>query len=70
MERVQTELTFLTETQVSEITKIALPTLRNQRFRCMGIPYYKVGRSVRYRLKDVLQFMESRRISTNCDVAR
>ncbi len=56
--------TFLTETEVSKMTKIALPTLRNQRFRCVGMPYYKVGRSVRYLLGDVLEYMASKRVNT------
>ena len=63
MENVRTDMTFLTETEVSRMTKIALPTLRNQRFRCMGIPYHKVGRSVRYLLEDVLQYMASKRVN-------
>ena len=56
---------YLTEAEVSALTKIALPTLRNQRFRGVGIPYYKIGRSVRYRLQEVLDYMESKRISTD-----
>jgi len=55
---------FLTELEVSQMTKIALPTLRNHRFRGMGIPYYKIGKSVRYRLQDVLDYMESKRVTT------
>jgi hypothetical protein len=60
---VKDEHQFLTETSVSELTKIALPTLRNHRFRGVGISYFKIGRSVRYQLKDVLEYMESKRIS-------
>ncbi len=39
-----------------------MPTLRNDRHNRRGIPYYKVGRSVRYSLTDVIGFMESRKI--------
>jgi predicted DNA-binding transcriptional regulator AlpA len=53
---------YLNEKEVSEITGIALPTLRNARFNRRGIPHYKVGRSVRYSLEDVVDFMESRKI--------
>lgn len=53
---------YLGESQVSEITGRALQTLRNDRFNGMGIPYVKFGRSVRYSLADVVQFMESRKI--------
>jgi len=55
---------YLTETQVSEMTKIALPTLRNQRSRGVGIPYSKLGRSVRYLLADVKDYMAKHRIHT------
>jgi hypothetical protein len=70
MKNERNDVTFLTETQVSEMTQIALPTLRNHRFRGVGIPYHKVGRSVRYSLKDVIDYMESKRIQTYPTVAR
>jgi len=54
---------YLTETQVAERTGFALSTLRNHRFQRMGIPYLKIGkRSVRYRLDDVIAYMEQNRI--------
>ncbi len=59
--------TYLTETQVSKMTGIALSTLRNQRFERRGCPYLKIGmfgRSVRYKLSDVIDYMEARRIQT------
>jgi len=59
-----TEHQYLTELEVAQMTKIALSTLRNHRFRGVGIPYHKIGRSVRYRLSDVLEYMNSMRIST------
>ena len=55
---------YLTEDEVSEITKMSLSTLRNNRFMRKGISYVKIGRSVRYNLSDVIQFMESRKIQT------
>jgi hypothetical protein len=58
------EVQYLTENEVSRITRRALQTLRNDRHRRRGIPYVKVGRSVRYKLDDVYEFMESRRIET------
>jgi len=48
---------YLTEKQVSEITGRAVQTLRNERFLGRGIPYVKVGRSIRYSLEDVVWFM-------------
>ena len=55
---------YITEKEVSEITTRALSTLRNERFLGKGIPYIKIGKSVRYRLDDVIEFMESKRIET------
>ena len=62
-----TEPRYLTEIEVSEITRLSLSTLRNDRFRGQGIPYIKIGRSVRYSLQDVVEFMESRKIQTECN---
>jgi len=56
---------YLTEKQVSKITQIALPTLRNYRHIGKGPPYLKVGRSVRYLLADVIKFMEEGRVQVN-----
>ena len=58
------QVKYITEKEVSEITGRALSTLRNERFLGKGIPYIKIGKSVRYRLDDVIEFMESRRIET------
>ena len=55
---------YLTEKEVTEMTRIGLQTLRNQRFRGVGIPYSKIGRSVRYSLSDVITYMEKQRITT------
>jgi phage terminase Nu1 subunit (DNA packaging protein) len=59
-----TEQKWVTEKKVSEITGRALPTLRNDRCKGKGIRYSKIGRSVRYLMADVIQFMESRRVET------
>jgi hypothetical protein len=49
---------YLTEKQVAGITNFAIQTLRNHRQDSRGIPYLKVGRSVRYRPADVKSYME------------
>ncbi len=55
---------YLTEADVAEITRKALPTLRNERHLRRGIPYLKIGiRGIRYRTCDVLAYMESVRIT-------
>ena len=59
---------YIDETKVSEITGRALPTLRNDRHNRRGIPYCKFGRSVRYALSDVIEYMESRKIIPEGDI--
>lgn len=54
---------YVSEKTVSKITGFALQTLRNDRSNGKRIPYIKSGRSVRYSLDDVIQFMESRKIT-------
>jgi len=58
------ETRYLTEKQVSKLTGIALSTLRNSRSKGKGIAYIKTGRSVRYSLKDVIAYMEGKKIAT------
>lgn len=54
---------YINEKEVSRITGLALPTLRNHRHLRTGIPYIKATRrAIRYSLEDVISFMESRKI--------
>jgi predicted DNA-binding transcriptional regulator AlpA len=53
---------FLTDRQVSELTGRGLQTLRNDRFKGQGLPYTKFGRLCRYRLADVLQYLEQHKV--------
>ena len=59
---MEPQIRYIDEKEVSKITGRALSTLRNERFMGKGIPYVKVGRSVRYRIDDVIAFMERYRI--------
>lgn len=55
---------YLNETETAQLTGRAVSTLRNERFLRRGLPYLRVGgRSIRYKLDDVLSFMEGRRIT-------
>lgn len=55
---------YLNEIEVAALTGLAVSTLRNSRHLRRGIPYHVVGqRSIRYRLTDVMSFMESQRIT-------
>lgn len=53
---------WLTERQVAQLIGISLSKLRSDRHKCRGIPYCKVGRSVRYAQGDVNAFMAENRI--------
>ena len=53
---------YLTEREISILTGRALSTLRNDRQKGSGFSYVKWGRFVRYRKKDVIEFMESRKV--------
>ena len=61
---MQARVQYIDEKEVSKITGRALPTLRNDRALNRNLPYVKFGRSVRYNLQDVIEFMESRKIHT------
>lgn len=61
-------LKYIGEKEVSKITGRALPTLRNDRFNRRGIPYIKMGRSVRYSLSDVVSYMENNKVQTEGDL--
>ena len=55
---------YITERETHTITSFALSTLRNHRHLGIGIPYVKAQKSIRYKLSDVIGYMESRRIET------
>lgn len=55
---------LLTEQQVAERQGRAVKTLQNQRVTGDGIPFVKMGRSVRYRLSDV-DAWEAARVRTS-----
>lgn len=62
VDQAQSTFMWINEQAVAEITGMAVQTLRNHRFKGIGLPYYKVGRSVRYKLSDILTLMELGRI--------
>ena len=46
------------ETQAAKIIGRAVQTLRNDRHLRKGPPYIKISRSVRYRVKDLFDYIE------------
>jgi predicted DNA-binding transcriptional regulator AlpA len=61
---MENEVRYINEKKVAEMTDFSVQTLRNDRHLGKGIPYTKRGRSVRYRLDEVVAYMESRKIKT------
>ena len=66
---MESKTRYITEKEVSNITGLALSTLRNDRATLRRIPYCKVGRSVRYLMDDVIHFMEASKIKAGDDVS-
>lgn len=54
---------WLTEKEVAKMTGRAVQTLRNDRAKRQGLPYYKFGRSVRYRADNVISSAECCKIN-------
>ena len=59
------KMEMLTEIELAEILKKSVQTLRNDRFLGRGVPYIKVGRSVRYLKTDVEEYIQKNRIIPN-----
>tara|TARA_B110000196_G_scaffold286459_1_gene270169 strand:- start:103 stop:372 length:270 start_codon:yes stop_codon:yes gene_type:complete len=58
---------FLTEKQVSLLTKQSQKTLQQHRWKNRGIPFHKFGGTVRYSEEDVFHYMNNCRIETEVD---
>lgn len=56
---------WLTEQEVAVITRISRSTLQKQRFYRRGIPYSKIGASVRYSFEAVKEYMHQHEIQFN-----
>jgi hypothetical protein len=50
--------------QLSEMLQIQPSTINKARVMRTGIPFVKINRSVRYRLRDVYDYLDSNRIDT------
>ncbi len=53
------ELTFLTEKQFCEITGQKVATARSNRIKGKGCSFYKIGGSIRYKLSEVVEYLEN-----------
>jgi len=57
--------TLLTAEEVAALTDLSIDTLAQWRSQRRGIPYLKIGRSVRYALADVQAYLEGCRVSVS-----
>lgn len=57
------------EHTAAAILKKSVQTLRNDRHLRKGVPYVKMGRSVRYLLKDINDYLMKHRIDPECHAA-
>ena len=55
------------ENQASQLISRGVQTLRNDRHHRRGMPYVKMGRSVRYLMSDILTYLEKHRIDPEAD---
>ena len=62
MSAIESTCQCLTEQEVSVRTGLSLSTLRMHRFKRRGIPYIKIGRSVRYSVCDLETYLSKHRI--------
>lgn len=58
----QNKKLYINEQQVAEMTGISLSKLRNDRFKGRGLIYHKIDKSVRYKVSEVYEFMEARKV--------
>jgi len=54
---------YLKSSEVETLYGISASTMANWRYKKIGPKYHKVGGSVRYKVQDLDQFMESRKVS-------
>ena len=53
---------FITEQELAKLTGISLSKIRNDRSKLRGFPYYKINKSVRYKLSDIFEWLETKRV--------
>jgi len=56
---------YVDEHKAAAVTGLSIKTLRNYRYQKREIPYVKIGASVRYRIKDLIDYMESNKVKVS-----
>jgi hypothetical protein len=54
---------YLSERGTAEITGLSVQKLQQDRHFRRGIPYCKIGRTIRYSLQDIEAFMKGHRVN-------
>jgi hypothetical protein len=54
---------WVKDSDVAKMLGYGIQTLRNHRARGVGLPFSKVGRSIRYKLADVYDYMEKNKVT-------
>ncbi len=57
------EYSYLTIEDVSEMLKVARSTV--YKFKDMGMPFIKIGKTIRFKDNEVMEWVESHSTSTN-----
>lgn len=73
----KTKQPFFTQEQLAQRWQVSEQLLRLDRSQGVGCPYYKMGRLVRYKVTDILEYEASCKVATvekqfdeTCEVAR
>ncbi len=53
---------YVNEKEAARITGLAVKTLQNFRYLKREIPYAKIGSACRYKVQDLIDYMESKRV--------
>jgi excisionase family DNA binding protein len=58
-----TDDALLTEVEAADLLKLSTRTLQSWRIKTEGPPFVRVGRAIRYRLRDVVTWIEARTVA-------
>lgn len=58
---------YLLSEEAAQYMGVSTQTLATQRYRCVGPPYIRDGKIIRYKKKDIDTYMEHRKIKTTLE---
>ncbi|HEY2757792.1 MAG TPA: helix-turn-helix domain-containing protein [Pseudolabrys sp.] len=62
-----TEDELVTEVEIADFLKLSTRTLQSWRINNDGPPFVRVGRAIRYRLRDVIRWIEARTVAPTAE---